>query len=601
MADADNPFAQIDLEEQQNPFAAIDQEYANWGGRPGPDPNKAAGLADIYKAGVQGAVRGIDYLGGTVGDLHKLADTAGYWSGNKLRSAIGKQPLSWEDYQAIPKPNDPYGFSQMPSSADIRPWREAVTGPTNYIGKSLPARMAGTVGEFLPSAYAGGTGGILARTIAGAVVPGTLSEAGGTLTQGTPAEPWARALLGVAGGMLGPRVATPSPRRPSLEPHVQPLQQAGIEPNLTAGQITGNENLKRAEEVFSDVMGSGTSTAEMNEGAREAYTRWALNQVGEDHPNLILPNGDRILQQSSQRIGNEFERLQGSTDIHPAEQPQLMNDLIDDVQRYEATKLEHEHSPDIRNTVNEIAGWLGSPITGPMYKQTRSDLARSLRSAKDPEFGQALSNIIESLDDAMERSIGRAGGDVDAWRRVRQQYRNQLVLEHAARPYGQEAALGTLTPARVQSANQMVYGRRAIAHGTGPFTRVTQAMQAAASPLKDSGTAGRLAMLELGGLTGVLTATGEHATNLTGLGAAGAGATGAILGGMFGPALMGRAINSRLGQAYLRNQAIPGAARIPWTPVSGRQNLLSELYASGLLDVGNHPALYPHGSPGQGQ
>jgi len=66
-----------------------------------------------------------------------------------------------------------------------------------YRGESTPAQFAGTIGEFVSPAGMLGGG---KKLLTSAVAAGTASEAAGQATEGTAAEPYARAIGAIAGG-----------------------------------------------------------------------------------------------------------------------------------------------------------------------------------------------------------------------------------------------------------------------------------------------------------------------------------------------------------------------------------------------------------------
>lgn len=66
-----------------------------------------------------------------------------------------------------------------------------------YRGESTPAQFAGTIGEFVSPAGIIGGG---KKLLTSAVAAGTASEAAGQVTEGTAAEPYARAIGAIAGG-----------------------------------------------------------------------------------------------------------------------------------------------------------------------------------------------------------------------------------------------------------------------------------------------------------------------------------------------------------------------------------------------------------------
>jgi hypothetical protein len=89
-------------------------------------------------------------------------------------------------------------FIGGPSSSDIRRSIESVTGPF-YEPQTVAGDYARTLGEFVPGMFA--PGGWARNAVRYVALPALASETAGQATQGTWAEPWARAIaaIGTAG------------------------------------------------------------------------------------------------------------------------------------------------------------------------------------------------------------------------------------------------------------------------------------------------------------------------------------------------------------------------------------------------------------------
>jgi hypothetical protein len=186
--------------------------------------------------------------------------------------------------------------------------------------------------------------------------------------------------------------------------------------------------------------------------------------------------------------------------------------------------------------------------------------------------------MTEALDDTMERSVNP--GDVGAFRDARRIYRNLMVIEKASTAGGQATAQGLITPAQLQIANKDVLGRRAQARSQGEFSELARAGVAAMTPLPDSGTASRAAVLgETVPLAGVL--SGAEGWSL------GGGLKGVALG-VGAPAATSWAVNNPATQRYLRNQAIPRG------PGEWRSAPLSQLFALALMGRNPSPTADPN-------
>jgi hypothetical protein len=191
-------------------------------------------------------------------------------------------------------------------------------------------------------------------------------------------------------------------------------------------------------------------------------------------------------------------------------------------------------------------------LPGDWFKATRSELARISRGTSNPELGMAVREIMEAMDDAMERGLASVNpADLGAWREARRLYRNLIVVEDAATRAGEKSADGIITPANIRGA-AIKQNKRAFARGRNEFTDLANAGVSAMTPLPNSGTPGRLS-----------------AKSLWPMGSATGATVGGILGGIPGaaagfgvgaavPWLAGRAMLSGPGRAYLGNQAAAG-------------------------------------------
>lgn len=430
-----------------------------------------------------------------------------------------------------------------------------------------------TIGEFLgnPGSYVG-PGGMAAKAVT-AATGGAGSEFLGQAAEGTKYEPLARFIGAIVGGHtpnMGARAVTPLPMAPEQRAIVDALHGEGVT-GMTAGTATGSKGLRYAESALSDMWGAGGGAEAAQREALGQYTAAALRRVGE--------NADRatpeVVDRAFNRIGGEFDRLTAANDMNLDHQVQ--NDLLNTAIDYQNNVNPLMQSPLIENTMNDIASWAGSQggsLTGRQYQNLRSRLARAARGSSDPQYSHALSDMSESLDDAMERSIANSNpADAGAFGEARRQYRNMLVIERAATGPGAQAAEGFITPSQLATATKAVMGRRAYARGQGDFADLAHSGNAALLPLPQSGTAPRAAITEalhhlaLGGLLG---AGGEYAGGpMAGLGAAAAG--------LAGPAIAGRTLMSSPIQAYLRNQAVPG--RLNSSPAT--QAIINTLMGAG--------------------
>lgn len=369
-------------------------------------------------------------------------------------------------------------------------------------------------------AVEGGIGG----AAIGAVVPGAMQVIGSTVR----------------------RAISPFLTNPERTAAAQTLAREGVE--TSAGQRTGSNALRYAESEI-----GGQRAADLFERQGEQFTRAALSRAGVN-ANRATPE---VIDNAFQQIGQQFDDLAARNQITP--DAQLARDLGTTVREYFSLVPETARAPVVTDMVQDLGATLGQGnLDGAAYQAARSRLDRMARSAsRDPQLQDALYGIRNALDDAMERSIvANNPADAGAWREVRNQYRNMLVIEKSATGAGENAAQGIISPSQLRNATVTGQGRRNYARGRGDFAELARAGEAVLKPMPNSGTAGRLNAQNLGlGLAGLLgagagTATGDPTNALMGAAA-----------GFLAPRAVGATMMTPIVQALLSNQA-GNAARL---------------------------------------
>lgn len=343
-----------------------------------------------------------------------------------------------------------------------------------------------------------------------------------------------------AAGSTVRNVVSPFMTNPERAAAVNALAREGIE--TSAGQRTGSNTLRYAESEI-----GGKRAENLFERQGEQFTAAALRRAG---VNAKRATPD-VIDDAFDSIGKRFDDLAARNTL-VADQ-QLASDLIGISDDYLQMVPESMRAPIVQNTLADIAAAMrgGGAISGDTYQSLRSRLDRTARSAaRDPELSSALRGIKDSLDAAMERSISASNpADAGAWREVRNQYRNMLVIERAATGAGENAALGTISPSALRNATVTKQGRRNYARGQGDFSELARAGEAVMRPMPNSGTAGRINAQNIGvGLAGLLGAGAGTATGDPYNAAIGAGI------GLMAPRMVGRAMMTPAVQGYLSNQ-----------------------------------------------
>lgn len=322
--------------------------------------------------------------------------------------------------------------------------------------ETTAGEYAQTVGEFLPGAALFGGGGASTRAVVEnllryGVAPGLASEAAGQATEGTAAEPWAR-----AGAAIGTSILTgrPSGNARPVVPRADPedarmaetLMRNGVRP--TVGQVTRSSALRRMEGTVGEVAGQG-----------EDLTAAAMRTTGST-ANRATP---QALAQAADDIGRQMDDAVRGVDVPGS--PQLAQQADDIVANY----LEYSAANDVLPAVGNIAERIrsaanGSTIPASTLNQWRSNIRQLLSSNHGPtrEAAFALRNL---LDDAVISQLNAAGraDDVAALMAGREQYRNWLAVADASTRATAEN--GILSPTQLNQAVIRTQGRRNMAVG----------------------------------------------------------------------------------------------------------------------------------------
>lgn len=513
--------------------------------QPAPSADPADGpsmLGDIVQSAGAGLRRGVESLVGMAGDANRMQGDFAGWVAGKL----GASPETQETVNSIARRVSSTAIA--PTTADIQSRTNPIIGEP-YEPQTTPGEYARTIGEFAPVAAAG-PGNLGRRAVVQALLPALGSETAGQVTEGSAVEPYARIAGALAGGMVplaASRAISPLPISQERAALVDTLRREGVD--LTAGQTTGRDALRYAESEL-----GGGAGARLAERQGEQFTSAALRRAGID-ANRASPE---VIDQAFVRIGDQFDNLAARNRIVPDRQ--MAVDLRTTINEYGSLVPESSRAPIVENLTNDIVDSFrrNGSLGGAQYQALRSRLDKAARSARaDPQLSDALRGMRNALDDAMERSIAANNpSDAGAWREVRNQYRNILVLEKAATGAGENAAQGIISPSQLRNAT-VLQGRRAYARGQGDFADLARAGEGVMKPLPQSGTAPRTAARNVGASIPALLGAGAGSS---------AGPLGILAGGAAGaaaPFALGRALLSAPVRSYLGNQVATGISADP--------------------------------------
>jgi hypothetical protein len=427
--------------------------------------NGTSVAGDVAKSAGVGVAKGGIGLAGAVGDLSNLGA-----KGIEIASNFVADRLGVERYK---RPEQPSILNNIPTSKSIRDLVETQTGEF-YKPQTKAGRYAETIGEFLPGSMIG-PGGIVAKVGTGTAAA-LGSEAAGQATEGTKAEPWARvagALLGGVAPLAAGRVVTPLPATAARQRLVDVLENEGVN-SLTAGQRTGNKSLQYAETFLGDGPLAGQGATRIQDQGQRQFTEAAMRRAGAG-PDAT----PEVLAQNSQRLGNEFEQLSARNNLTPDNQ--FVTDIVDAARHYRRVP-DSQQRQMVQGYIDDIIEHVNNgSMPGPQYQEMRSRLSREANSLResDPTLSQALRDMRNALDHAMERSKA-----------------------------GEAMTEGQISPSALRNTVS-AENRGAYARGQGDFSELARAGAGVMQPLPNSGTAQRnlltnLAMLPVTATAGRL-------------------------------------------------------------------------------------------------
>lgn len=441
----------------------------------GEPPVSTAG--DVAKSAGVGLGKGLIGIGGMIGDLSDLGAKGIETATNYVSDKLGV-----ERYK---RPETPSVLNNIPTSASITKSVEGVTGKF-YEPKTTAGEYTRTVGEFIPAAAAG-PGRMLTKLLSG-VMGGLGSEAAGQATEGTAAEPYARVAGALAGGvapMAAGRAVTPLPASPARQRLLDILADEGVN-SLTAGQRTGNKSLQYLEDFLGNAPGAGQGANNIRQRGQEQFTEAAMRRAGAG-PDAT----PEVLAANQTRLGDTFRDLSARNDLVPDNQ--FINDVVGAVRNYRRVP-DSQQRQIVQGYVDDIIAHVNAGgMPGPQYQEMRSRLSRQANSLRnsDPTLSEALRDMRNALDNAMERSIPQGSDDAALWRQNRREYGAQKVIEKTASRAGEATAEGQLVPANLRNTVS-AENRGAYARGEGQFSELARAGAGVMAPLPNSGTAQRL-------------------------------------------------------------------------------------------------------------
>ena len=425
--------------------------------------------------------------------------------------------------------------------------------------------------------------GSVAQGVGKALATAPAVQAGAGGVGGAVTEVTDNPLLGMAASVavpLGlaalPKVVTPAANTLSGEERRLAAMFEREGGKLTAGQATGSKPLQTVESTFMQLPFTRSSQAGIYDAQRKAFNKMVLGRAGVS-ADTATPE---VLDTAFNRIGTVFDDIARRTTIKV--DGTMARDIRQAYQEY-SKRLPTDIKPVFKSYVDDLMqavkagrkpGVTNVTISGETYKTIASDLRRAARNAnKDPDLREALGKLSATLDDAVERSVGK--GMKEEWRAARRDYRNLLMIDKAMAMAPQaDAAAGNIPfGALKNSVRQSDPG--GFARGRGEMNDVSRVGSFLGSTkVPDSGTAART------NLMGLLQGGPGVAGGAGGLALGGSPEAAAIGAGVGLTANLGlpktaqMMMNSDAGQAYLRNSLL-SQTQIPQLSVGPLAGILS--------------------------
>jgi hypothetical protein len=205
-------------------------------------PASAGTLAGAGKALASGLDLGVAQIAGFPADIGLAAQGATNWA----RSKITGHPIEQVQAESDALPGIPRSMLEAAGSHAMHAGSPLAYEPQTPLEKGIH-----TTASFLPAAALTGPGGVVDRTVRYGLLPGMASETAGQLTEGTAAEPWARAGAAMGTGLAGAMAARPSQveRTVSRATRGMTAQQADAAEALFQEAQAHGINLSRPEAV----------------------------------------------------------------------------------------------------------------------------------------------------------------------------------------------------------------------------------------------------------------------------------------------------------------------------------------------------------------
>lgn len=425
---------------------------------------------DMLRSAGSGLRSGVEGMAGMLGDAAQTQGDIAAWAVNKM----GGSPETQDTVRRFGRTLFPTG--QLPSTADIQAGTNAVVGE-GYKPQTMPGEYARTVAQFAPNMLSPGTA---ARKVAATVVPALVSETAGQFTKGTAAEPYARGLGALAGGVAtagrganAPKPVAPAPAAEAMAADASNLYTKMRETGIT---IKPEKIAKLKANIGLSLSGTNPDLAPKAFGLRRLADETLAGGVAA-HGNSVsinnlLRSADRLKLAEADIAKGAGTRSTGA--IHVSKSPDGRLLVVDGYHRLaEAarggeTSIAVEHVPWTDTFGRVLANEKGrfiepGPGVGELHNLAKS-VNRVLRSKLEGEDAHYVGLIKTQIENAIETMTAGdiKGGGTEAfsmwkqadklWARQKKTAVVENILDSADAKTGQYTQSGLANTIRKEMA-----------------------------------------------------------------------------------------------------------------------------------------------------
>lgn len=462
---------------QEQAFQILQQQI---GQQPAPEPSYGEDLAKSVGAGLENAAAGTL---GMVGDIRELGGSLGKVAADKIGV-----PQSVRDVFNAAISRTPLGvLSLAPTTKEILASASDPLVDPNYKPQTAIGGYAKTGAEFLPGMLMGGPRDLGKRFLTNVAAPAIASETAGQLTQGTEAEPYARAGGALLGGAGATRLANRAAQAKALKAATPELADVKSEATAAYDALTDRNVATPIAQSTLDSLASDITTSLNNRGIRPSTAQSIHNAVAEIKTPATAGAADVAdLVAARQSI----KGLLGSPDANKAgafialgkiekaieqNSPGTMAKIKEADKNYAALKANEsldrrlakaelqaagEHSgQNIGNKIRQqVTSFLNSSEAKYLDAATKADLEKIVRGTASQNLVRQIANLLGGgggLGMLAGGAVGYQAGDVPgaiagaALGRGAKILNNRSVLKQAeetARKIRSRSPLGQLTP-----------------------------------------------------------------------------------------------------------------------------------------------------------